>query len=165
MSRVLTPFHPPHLDCRLSTHVLATSHRCLLPKKTRLGFPLLRLSFSALGIYRSALDLPCSGLKSASSARLIVVTVRLPYYIEGQKVWLSTREISLKVDAPKIKPSFIGPYTIAKVINRSAVHLNLPRTLRQINPTFHMSRIKPFITELPDCALTASTTFQTGGWF
>lgn len=51
-----------------------------------------------------------------------------------------------------MNPRFIGPYTIAKVINQSAVRLNLPTTLRRINPTFHMSRIKPFITEPPDCA-------------
>lgn len=84
--------------------------------------------------------MPCFVLRRASNNIA-------PRYVEGQRVRLSTRDIPLKVDAPKMNPRFIGPYTIAKVINPSSVRLNLPATLRRIHPTFHVSRIKPFVQE------------------
>lgn len=58
-----------------------------------------------------------------------------PHYTEGQRFWLSTWDIPLKVDDPKLNPRFIGPYTVAKVINQSAVR-----------------RVKPFVAEPPDCS-------------
>lgn len=89
------------------------------------------------------------GLKHHADRRLSDA----PHYLGGQKFWLSTQDIPLRVDAPKMNPRFIGPYIIAKMISQSAVHLNLPATLRCINPTFHVSRVKPFITEPPSCSL------------
>lgn len=50
---------------------------------------------------------------------------RAPHYTQGQRVWLSSRDIPLKVAAPKVSLRFIGPFTIAKVISRSAVRLKL----------------------------------------
>ncbi|KAL7843213.1 hypothetical protein AOLI_G00247250 [Acnodon oligacanthus] len=65
-----------------------------------------------------------------------------PRYQVGQRVWLSARNIPLKTTSRKIAPRFIGPYTINRIVNRSAVCLTLPSHMR-INPTFHVSQVQP----------------------
>ncbi len=70
-----------------------------------------------------------------------------PNYREGQQVWLSTRDLPLQTESRKMSPKFIGPYTINKIINPSAVRLSLPSSLR-VHPVFHVSLLKP-VTESP----------------
>ena len=69
-----------------------------------------------------------------------------PEYAPGQGVWLRAKDLPLKGVPPKLSPRFIGPFTISKVVNPSAVRLNLPPALRRIHPTFHVSQIKPVST-------------------
>ncbi|KAK3535713.1 hypothetical protein QTP70_020568, partial [Hemibagrus guttatus] len=65
-----------------------------------------------------------------------------PAYQVGQMVWLSTRNLRLKLPCRKLSPKFIGPFEIVRQVNPVAYRLRLPASYR-ICPTFHASLLKP----------------------
>ncbi|KAK3508163.1 hypothetical protein QTP70_015362 [Hemibagrus guttatus] len=65
-----------------------------------------------------------------------------PSYRVGQKVWLSTRNLHLKLPCRKLNPKFIGPFEIVRQVNPVAYRLWLPASYH-ICPTFHVSLLKP----------------------
>ncbi len=85
-----------------------------------------------------------------------------PPYQPGQKVWLSTRDIRLRLPCryPVACTLYVGPFVIQKQINLVTFHLKLHPQYR-IHPTFLVSLLKPYhspvspstepgpITELP----------------
>ena len=68
-----------------------------------------------------------------------------PAYRPGQMVWLSTRDLPLRVESRKLAPRFVGPFKIVAQINPVAYKLLLPCSMR-VHPTFHVSLLKPVAT-------------------
>ncbi|KAI2663386.1 Transposon Tf2-11 polyprotein [Labeo rohita] len=63
------------------------------------------------------------------------------YRSRRQKVWLSTRDIRMRLPCKKLSPRYVGPFTIIKQIN--PVTYQLPSHYR-IHSSFYVSLLKPY---------------------
>lgn len=65
----------------------------------------------------------------------------------GDKVLLST--VNLEFNIPKkLKPRFVGPFTVTEVISDVAYKLQLPSTMAQLHPVFHVMLLKKYVPGL-----------------
>ena len=62
---------------------------------------------------------------------------------EGQKVWLSGKNITMTHSKDKLAPKLYGPFVIEKKIGPVTFKLKLPPTWK-IHPMFHASLITPY---------------------
>ncbi|KAL1274090.1 hypothetical protein QQF64_026904 [Cirrhinus molitorella] len=65
-----------------------------------------------------------------------------PSLAPGQWVWLSTKDLRLRLPCRKLSPRYVGPFKIIRQITPVSFRLELPANYR-ISPTFHMSLLKP----------------------
>ena len=66
----------------------------------------------------------------------------------GDRVWLSTRNLPLKIGTRKLAAIFAGPYVVTEAVGPVAYRLELPSDW-QIHDVFHVSQLKPLIGEAP----------------
>lgn len=59
----------------------------------------------------------------------------------GDRVLLSTKHLQLKGVSGKMKPRFVGPFTIEEMVGTNAVRLSLPAAMR-VHPVFNVSLVK-----------------------
>jgi len=65
-----------------------------------------------------------------------------PEYAPGQWVWLSTRDLRIRLPCRKLSPRYVGLFKISRQITPVSFRLELPSNYR-ISPTFHVSLLKP----------------------
>uniref|UniRef100_A0A671KHG3 Gypsy retrotransposon integrase-like protein 1 n=1 Tax=Sinocyclocheilus anshuiensis TaxID=1608454 RepID=A0A671KHG3_9TELE len=65
-----------------------------------------------------------------------------PPYQPGQRVWLSTKDLKLRLPSRKLSPRYVGPFKILRQINDVTYRLELPANYR-ISLSFHVSLLKP----------------------
>ncbi|CAJ0966263.1 unnamed protein product, partial [Ranitomeya imitator] len=65
-----------------------------------------------------------------------------PTFAPGDLVWLSARNIRLRVESTKFAPRYLGPFKVLEQVNPVVYHLALPPRLG-ITDTFHVSLLKP----------------------
>ncbi|CAJ0946080.1 unnamed protein product [Ranitomeya imitator] len=59
----------------------------------------------------------------------------------GDVVWLSSRNLRLKIPSKKLRPKYVGPFKDVQVLNLAAVRLDIPLSWR-INSVFLLSLLK-----------------------
>ncbi|KAL0200303.1 hypothetical protein M9458_003490, partial [Cirrhinus mrigala] len=64
-----------------------------------------------------------------------------PAFAPGSWVWLSTRDLRLRLPCRKLSPRYVGPFRVIKQITPVSYRLALPAHYR-ISPTFHVSLLK-----------------------
>ena len=65
-------------------------------------------------------------------------------FAPGDRVWLSTRNLPLRLPCRKLGPQCVGPFKVLRRINEVCYRLHLPSYYR-INPSFHVSLLRPVV--------------------
>ncbi|MBW0464021.1 hypothetical protein O181_003736 [Austropuccinia psidii MF-1] len=67
-----------------------------------------------------------------------------PDFKEGYQVLLSTLKFNDLKGPTKMRDSFVGPFTIIKLIGKNAVEVRLTEYFSRKHPVFPMSLVKPY---------------------
>ncbi|KAL0161469.1 hypothetical protein M9458_045194, partial [Cirrhinus mrigala] len=162
-SRLSSGFHPQtNGQCERANQDLKRGLRCLTSHNPEYAHNSLPVSSSGMSPFECSLGYQpplfppqelnavvlsalafvrrcCHTTKAAADRRWVSPST----YVCGQRVWLSTKDLPLRVPSRKLAPKFIGLYRITKVVNPVAVRLKLPPALGRVHPVFHVSRVKP----------------------
>lgn len=67
-------------------------------------------------------------------------------YQAGQRVWLKSAHLPLHEYAKALRPRYVGPFTIERMVGENAARLHLPASWL-IHPVFHVSLLRPAVEE------------------
>ena len=68
----------------------------------------------------------------------------------GELVWLRTTNLKIQHGGShKLYPRYVGPFPISRIINRSAVKLDLPSVMK-VHPVFHISLLRKHVARAED---------------
>src|SRR5882724_10892363 len=70
-----------------------------------------------------------------------------PLYEIGDKVWLNSQNITMSQLTKKLDHKWLGPYSVEKVISRSAYCLKLPLSFSRTHPVFLVTLLRPYNTD------------------
>jgi hypothetical protein len=74
-------------------------------------------------------------------------------YAVGDQVLLSTENMTHRgAGVRKLKPRYMGPFTVTELIGKVNVRLALPKDWLRVHPVFHVSLIKPYLAPTGDRA-------------
>ncbi|CAJ0940316.1 unnamed protein product [Ranitomeya imitator] len=62
-------------------------------------------------------------------------------FVIGDMVWLSSRNLRLKIPSKKLGPRFVGHFKVVQIVNSAKVRLDMPLSWK-INAVFHVSLLK-----------------------
>src|SRR5688572_18995802 len=66
------------------------------------------------------------------------------YFDVGDYVWLSAKNINIKVPTRKLGDFQLGPYKVTKKIGELDYQLDLPASLSRLHPVFHVDKLSPW---------------------
>ncbi|MBW0504564.1 hypothetical protein O181_044279 [Austropuccinia psidii MF-1] len=67
-----------------------------------------------------------------------------PYFKEGDKVLVSTLNLNNLEGPKKVRDSFVGPFTIIKLIGKNAVEVKLTEEFSRKHPVFPVSLVRTY---------------------
>ncbi|CAJ0918641.1 unnamed protein product [Ranitomeya imitator] len=76
-------------------------------------------------------------------------------------VWLSSRNLHLKIPSKRLGPKFVGPFKVVQAVNSAAVRLDIPSSWI-INSVFHVSLLKKVDTPDKEAMPTVSPVDEDG---
>ncbi|MBW0494447.1 hypothetical protein O181_034162 [Austropuccinia psidii MF-1] len=73
-----------------------------------------------------------------------------PDFKEGDQVLVSTLNLNNPHRPKKMKDSFVGPFTIIKLVGKNAVEIRLTEEFSRKHPVFPVSLVKPYFQKEED---------------
>jgi hypothetical protein len=62
----------------------------------------------------------------------------------GDKVWLSTKNLTTARPSKKLDKKFVDPFLVKERIGSEAYRLELPKTMKRLHNVFHVSLLEPY---------------------